>query len=469
MATLQPVRYGKVVGRLVNIIADGPDEDEFPISGGYPDAVPMTGRVTFTARASRVLVVGAEPSPVTVFSAPVTAQLDENGYLTHNGKRGVFLLAPSVETNPPEWTYTVKYDLQDYEGNAVTHIFDMEIVEYEPGPNPADPDAGSTAVDLTVVTPVNPAPGQPTVVGPQGDTIIDITLSGDGSALVFHVQRVSGVDLESVDIPALGDLVGAVAVAESARDEAVTAADDATSFAGVAGAAATLAVEKAEEAAGYVGGVADGAISTPKVQDGAVTLAKTSAGVQASLGKADTAVQPAALTSKADLSAGKLLASQLPDLAVVEFKGSVATQAAMLALTAERGDWVFRSDLGTNWIVIAEPASALANWRALNYPASPVASVAGKTGVVTLVPGDIAGTAVVTTDGRLSDTRTPTDGTVTNAKVPAGANIDPTKLGTGRVVGSNNGTPTSLTLWVGTAAQYAAIGTKDANTFYGVV
>lgn len=34
------------------------------------------------------------------------------------------------------------------------------------------------------------------------------------------------------------------------------------------------------------------------------------------------------------------------------------------------------------------------------------------------------------------------------------------------VGGSNNGTPTSLTLWIGTAAQYAAIGTKDSNTVY---
>ena len=40
------------------------------------------------------------------------------------------------------------------------------------------------------------------------------------------------------------------------------------------------------------------------------------------------------------------------------------------------------------------------------------------------------------------------------------------QLGTGKVAGSNNGTATSLTIWVGTEAQYAAIGTKDANTLY---
>lgn len=34
------------------------------------------------------------------------------------------------------------------------------------------------------------------------------------------------------------------------------------------------------------------------------------------------------------------------------------------------------------------------------------------------------------------------------------------------VSGSVNGTPTSLTMWTGTAAQYAAISTPDANTVY---
>ena len=36
----------------------------------------------------------------------------------------------------------------------------------------------------------------------------------------------------------------------------------------------------------------------------------------------------------------------------------------------------------------------------------------------------------------------------------------------GYVQGSVNGTPSSLTLWTGTAAQYAAIGTKSASTVY---
>lgn len=44
-------------------------------------------------------------------------------------------------------------------------------------------------------------------------------------------------------------------------------------------------------------------------------------------------------------------------------------------------------------------------------------------------------------------------------------NIHATAL-TKVVSGSVNGAPTALTLWIGTAAQYAAIGTKDPHTVY---
>ena len=63
----------------------------------------------------------------------------------------------------------------------------------------------------------------------------------------------------------------------------------------------------------------------------------------------------------------------------------------------------------------------------------------------------------------------PSVGTIADVDINASAAIAVTKLGTGRVTGSNNGTATSLTLWRGTAAQYAAIGTKDSNTVYVVV
>ncbi|WP_237112801.1 collagen-like triple helix repeat-containing protein [Mycobacteroides abscessus] len=111
---------------------------------------------------------------------------------------------------------------------------------------------------------------------------------------------------------------------------------------------------------------------------------------------------------------------------------------------------------------------------------------AGTLAIARIPTGTTSSTVCIGNDSRLSDTRTPTDGSVTTAKIASGAvtttqiadgtitdtdinnsaAIAMSKLGTGKVVGSNNGTSTSLTVWVGTAAQYTALGSKDANTLY---
>jgi len=87
-------------------------------------------------------------------------------------------------------------------------------------------------------------------------------------------------------------------------------------------------------------------------------------------------------------SSGKLSDAVLPDLAISEYLGEVANETAMLALTGQEGDWCTRSDVGTIYIITGNPAST-GGWMQLSYPGTPVKSVAGKTGVVTLVKGDV--------------------------------------------------------------------------------
>lgn len=58
------------------------------------------------------------------------------------------------------------------------------------------------------------------------------------------------------------------------------------------------------------------------------------------------------------------------------------------------------------------------------------------------------------------------DGTIVNADVNAAAAIALSKLATGYVQASVNGTPTTTGIWRGTQAQYDAIVTKDTNTLY---
>lgn len=81
------------------------------------------------------------------------------------------------------------------------------------------------------------------------------------------------------------------------------------------------------------------------------------------------------------------LAELLPPIAITDTT-PVTSQAAMLALPAQKGDIAIRTDLGQSFILVAEPATTLANWTSFQA-AGQVTSVAGKTGIVTLNKGDV--------------------------------------------------------------------------------
>lgn len=98
--------------------------------------------------------------------------------------------------------------------------------------------------------------------------------------------------------------------------------------------------------------------------------------------------RPAIPATYADLS-GTVPDSAIPAVAVTDYLGEVADQAAMLALTGQKGDWITRGDRGTNWQIIGSNPAELSSWRELSYPASPVQSVFGRTGAVTGSKADV--------------------------------------------------------------------------------
>ena len=98
-------------------------------------------------------------------------------------------------------------------------------------------------------------------------------------------------------------------------------------------------------------------------------------------------------------SDGKLTTAQIPDISVVDYLGSVASQTAMLALTGQKGDWCTRSDLGTNFVITGSTPSLIGSWTQLSYPTAPVTSVASKTGAVTLTASDVGAQASITVNG----------------------------------------------------------------------
>lgn len=85
---------------------------------------------------------------------------------------------------------------------------------------------------------------------------------------------------------------------------------------------------------------------------------------------------------------GKLADSVIPSIAITD-TFVVATQVAMLALTAQVGDVAIRTDVNKSFILQTSPATVLANWQELKTPTDVVSSVNGQTGVVTLGGGDI--------------------------------------------------------------------------------
>lgn len=86
-------------------------------------------------------------------------------------------------------------------------------------------------------------------------------------------------------------------------------------------------------------------------------------------------------------SGGKIPSAQLPAIAVGE-TFSVASQAAMLALTAQIGDVAIRTDQSNSRYLLTGTASTLADWKILEHPADAVSSVFGRVGAVTAAPGD---------------------------------------------------------------------------------
>jgi hypothetical protein len=87
-------------------------------------------------------------------------------------------------------------------------------------------------------------------------------------------------------------------------------------------------------------------------------------------------------------SDNKIPSAQLPAIAITD-TFPVASQAAMLALTAEVGDVAVRTDLGKSFILRVAGASTLTNWQELLTPTDAVLSVNGQTGAVSLTAGGL--------------------------------------------------------------------------------
>jgi hypothetical protein len=124
-------------------------------------------------------------------------------------------------------------------------------------------------------------------------------------------------------------------------------------------------------------GVASGAMGRTLLGAADANAAKTSLGLAA----------VATSGSASDITTGTLPTSVLPPLAINDVF-TAASQAAMLALNAQRGDVAIRTDNGRSYILATDSPTTLADWKQLTA-AGDVLSVAGRTGAVTLTSADV--------------------------------------------------------------------------------
>lgn len=84
---------------------------------------------------------------------------------------------------------------------------------------------------------------------------------------------------------------------------------------------------------------------------------------------------------------GKIASAYMPAISIIDTY-VVASQAAMLTLTAQRGDIAIRTDSSTTYILQGDDPSVLSNWVSFATPTNTVSSIFGRTGTVTSQAGD---------------------------------------------------------------------------------
>lgn len=145
---------------------------------------------------------------------------------------------------------------------------------------------------------------------------------------------------------------------------------------------------------------------------------------------------------------GKLDAAIVPAVAISD-TFVINTETAMLALTAEIGDVCVRTDLNESYILKTAGASTLEHWQKLLTPTSPVQSVSGKIGAVTLTASDV-GLGNVTNESKA---------TMLASAALTGSPTAPT------AVASTNTTQVATTAFVKAQGYVTSTDTIDGGTF----
>ncbi len=169
---------------------------------------------------------------------------------------------------------------------------------------------------------------------------------------------------------------------------------------------------------------------------------------------------------------GKVPLIDLPDALIINDTFEAASQAAMLASAATKGDVCIRTDVNASYILAADPASTLANWKQLPAPASGVTSVFGSTGpnvTVTSLP-TLSGVIADDDEIVILDKSGGAHARVTRANFLAGVGAILSVVGNaakGIAVSTASGTATVSLQTNGLPSLVADFGSSSANFLVG--
>lgn len=204
--------------------------------------------------------------------------------------------------------------------------------------------------------------------------------------------------------------------------------------------------------------LADLAVTAGKIADGTITLSKLAFTPEVTSNK-NVAGGYAGLDGS-----GRINSAQLPPIAITD-TSVVASQAAMLALTAETGDVAVRTDLTKSFILKGTDPTNVSHWQELLTPPNAVLSVNGLTGAVSLTIPTVSGTTNAIT--YLSATNTIA---TSRMALGAGGTLDvPWVSGDTRPalnVGSSAATGVVMRVTCGTSAALDAINNGSTATIF---
>ncbi len=366
--------FGRVILKAVNIRGDGNDADNLP---DYITAAGTTVYFRPNVTSLRLL----ESTPMTAWPESVVCTIDDNGVMRDAaGNDGVYLLATNnPSNNPGNWTWQVTIEPTN---TSAPINFDIEV-------------PGGSTVDLTLAAPT------PASTGTSGFTpsvILQVFQARDDAvAAAASASGGGGV----AGVTSVNTRTGVVTLTKS--DVGLTNVDNTSDMAKPVSSATTSAINAHANAS-------NNPHSVTKTQVGLGNVDNTS-----DLAKPISNATQSALNSKADLISGVIPTSQLPALAITDVF-SVASQSAMLALTAQRGDVAVRTDISSNFILSTDDPTQLANWLQLASGTGSVQSVNGQTGVVVLGKSDVGLNSVDNTSDLSKPISTATQTLVDNHK-----------------------------------------------------